>query len=187
MGRPYGFTRRRGGGVILNLDAGEIQLLDHLLEQLGELLEPEGQDAHAPLDPLAAMLGIGTATEAPEDPALARLLPDAYGEDPEASAEFRRYTELSLREKKQAQARLARQTLADPERGELTDEQVDAWLRALNDLRLALGTRLEVTEDLEAEMAVVNALPDGDPRLLLYEIYDWLGSLQATLLRTYDD
>ena len=36
-------------------------------------------------------------------------------------------------------------------------------------------------------MAVVNALPDGDPRLLLYEIYDWLGSLQATLLHTYDD
>ena len=57
----------------------------------------------------------------------------------------------------------------------------------MNDLRLALGTRLEVTEDLEAEMAVVDALPDGDPRLLLYEIYDWLGSLQATLLRTYDD
>ena len=70
-----------------------------------ELLEPEGPDAHAQLDPLAAMVGIGTATEAPDDPALARLLPDAYGEDADASAEFRRYTELSLREKKQAQAR----------------------------------------------------------------------------------
>ena len=113
MAPKHGFTRRRGGGVVLTLDEGEVQLLDHLLEQLVELLEPEGPDAQTQLDPLAAMVGIGTATEAPDDPALARLLPDAYGEDVEASAEFRRYTELSLRERKQAQAALARQTLAD--------------------------------------------------------------------------
>jgi Domain of unknown function (DUF2017) len=186
MAETHGFSRRRRGGVRLALDVGEVSVLDHLLEQLVELLEPEGTDAHEQLDPLAAMVGIGTATQVPDDPALARLLPDAYGEDPEASAEFRRYTELSLRESKRAQAELARATLADPDRDVLSDAEADAWLRALNDLRLALGTRLDVTEDLEAERAALEALPEGDPRIVMYDIYDWLGYLQATLLQALD-
>lgn len=183
MAITHGFSRRRRGGIRLTLDAGEASVLDHLLEQLVELLEPEGSDAHDQLDPLAAMVGIGTSTEVPEDPALARLLPDAYGDDAEASAEFRRYTELSLRESKQVQAQLARATLADSDREVLTDEETDAWLRALNDLRLALGTRLEVTEDVEAERAAIEALPEGDPRVVMHDVYDWLGYLQATLLQ----
>jgi hypothetical protein len=181
----HGFSRRRGG-VSLTLAAGERDLLNSLLGQLLELLEPEGSDSHEQLDPLAAMVGIGTATVVPDDPVLARLLPDAYGEDPEAAAEFRRYTELSLRADKQSRARSAQATLAVPDGSVLSDDELDAWLRTLNDLRLALGTRLEVSEDLDAEQAALEALPEGDPLVLLHDIYGWLGYLQMTLLGTYD-
>jgi hypothetical protein len=186
MARMHGFSRKRGGGVRLTLDPAEASVLDHLLDQLTELLQPDASDTHDD-DPLASMVGISTATETPDDPALARLLPDAYRDDDEAAAEFRRYTELGLRESKLAQATTARATLADAEAvaGDrlLTEEEVDAWLRTLNDLRLTLGTRLDVSEDLDAEEARLATLPPDDPRVFLHEVYDWLGYLQSTLLR----
>ena len=91
--------------------------------------------------------------QAPEDPALARLLPDAYGDDdPTPSREFRRYTDADLRARKRADAEVGRadaargrrQAAARPRRGR-------RWLGLLNDLRLVLGTRLEVTEDLDED------------------------------------
>ena len=57
------------------------------------------------------MVGIGTATVEPADPALARLLPSAHRDDDEVAAEFRRYTEQGLRARKRAGLELARQTL----------------------------------------------------------------------------
>ena len=59
------------------------------------------------------------------------------------------------------------------------DEQL-AWLRAINDLRLAIGTRLDIKE--EDDYAVWEKLPDDDPRRLTYDLYDWLGYLQSALL-----
>ena len=63
----------------------------------------------------------------------------------------------------------------------LSRDQADAWLGALNDLRLVLGTRLEVTEDLDAD-----DLAEDDPRLPGLEIYGWLGWLQESLLGCLD-
>jgi hypothetical protein len=59
------------------------------------------------------------------------------------------------------------------------DDQL-AWLRALNDLRLAIGTRLDIKE--EDDYGVWEKLPDDDPRRLTYDLYDWLGDLQSALL-----
>ncbi len=59
------------------------------------------------------------------------------------------------------------------------DEQL-SWLRALNDLRLAIGTRLDIKE--EDDYATWEKLPDDDPRRLTYDLYDWLGYLQSALL-----
>jgi hypothetical protein len=59
------------------------------------------------------------------------------------------------------------------------DDQL-AWLRALNDLRLAIGTRLDIKE--EDDYSVWEKLPDDDPRRLTYDLYDWLGYLQSALL-----
>ena len=104
---------------------------------------------------LDAMLGFSPRTRAPLDPALARLLPDAYRDDPDAAGEFRRYTEQSLRSAKQEVARTVLDTLpADGGPVKLSREQAQAWLRALNDVRLALGVRLGVTEEFEDEWQV---------------------------------
>jgi hypothetical protein len=58
----------------------------------------------------------------------------------------------------------------------LDRDQVDDWLGTLNDLRLVLGTRLEVTEDTELEV------PDDDPHAQALLVYGWLGWLQESLL-----
>jgi Domain of unknown function (DUF2017) len=178
-----GFSRKRRGGVTLQLDAVETVLLRHLLDELVVLVTPmDGFEASS--DPLAAAVGISTSTTLPDDPALARLLPDAYRDDTERSAEFRRYTESDLRERKAANARVAVQTLDDiaDSNGKLKLDaaQAAAWLGALNDLRLTLGTRLEVSEDADADLA---QLADDDPRQALYSLYMWLGLLQETLVR----
>ncbi len=189
MERAWGFRRepaRKGqpaGRIVLSVDDGEVDLLRHLLDQLVSLLEPEGADAHEPADPLAVMVGIGTATKEPDDPALARLLPDAYRDDPERSAEFRRYTELTLRERKSGQAVLAASTLGGSAASGLSEEETSAWLLALNDLRLTLGTRLGVSEDTDQMWARVAELSEEDPALVMYQVYDWLSGLQATLLQ----
>ncbi|GII61665.1 hypothetical protein Skr01_17500 [Sphaerisporangium krabiense] len=169
-----GFTAGRDGGVTIALDAGEASILRSLVSQVLGLVEPgaTGQD------PLERALGIGAAEE-PSDPVLARLFPSAYADDEKAAAEFRRYTEATLREGKRADAETLLETA---EQGEvrLTQEQGQAWLRALNDVRLALGVRLEVTEEIHEELA---DMAEDDPRYPAYVTYDWLTYLQDTLVR----
>ena len=172
------FRRARKGGVWLTLDGVDTRILRHLFTEMLELLGPEEPTSD---DPLMAALGIGTHTERPDDPALARLFPDGYLDDPEAASEFRRYTEPTLREAKRAAARAAMETIGQPrERQLLTPEQAEAWLRALNDTRLVLGERLGVTEDVEA---LIDSLDDDDPRLGLFWVYDRLTYLQEMLVR----
>jgi hypothetical protein len=118
---------------------------------------------------------------APADPVLARLLPDAYSDDPEAAGEFRRYTESSLREAKKYFAQTLLETLpAKGGRVKLSAEQARDWLRALNDVRLMFGVRLEVTEDFEDQLA---GLDPKDPRVAAFEVYGWLGAVQESLVR----
>jgi hypothetical protein len=177
------FLRKRAPArVALVLADGEERLLRDLLGQVGQLVAPEPP---ADGDPLAALVGIGTATALPEDPVLARLFPDAYADDPDAAGDFRRYTEPGLRARKHADVTLALAALDRPPEGRrrervLSQEESLAWLGALNDLRLALGTRIGVTEQWVEQLA---ALDDGDPRALLLAIYDWLSWLQETLVR----
>ena len=127
----------------------------------------------------------------PEDPVLARLFPTAYPADPEAAAEFRRFTEGTLRDGK-AQAAIA---IIDgleeaglpselKEEGlmidvELDEAEAETWMRSFTDLRLALATRLGVEEGDEDVWA---AMPDDDPRGQAHDIYDWVGYLQETLV-----
>jgi hypothetical protein len=123
----------------------------------------------------------GEAPPTPDDPVLARLLPDAYSDDPEAAGEFRKYTESSLREAKKYFA----QTMLDtvPRGGgrvKLNADQARDWLRALNDVRLMFGVRLEVTEDFEDQLT---GLGPKDPRVAAFEVYAWLGSVQESLVR----
>jgi hypothetical protein len=130
---------------------------------------------------LDAMMGFSPRTRAPLDPALARLLPDAYRDDPDASGEFRRYTEQSLRSAKQEVAQTVLDTLpADGGPVKLSREQAQSWLRALNDVRLTLGVRLGVTEEFEDEWRQLDPL---DPRATAFEVYAWLGDVQESLVQ----
>jgi hypothetical protein len=173
------FKRARRGGVTMTLDAVDDRILAHILGEMLELLGPEESVAD---DPLAAAVGIGTATKPPDDTALARLFPDGYTDDPEASADFRRYTEPGLRDAKREAARTALATLGEPgEKRILAAEESEAWLRALNDTRLVLGERLGITEDWDE---LVEGIGDDDPRLAIFFVYDRLTYLQETLVRS---
>jgi hypothetical protein len=164
--------------VSVTFGADEARVLRHVL---GEMLELLGPGEAVDEDPLAVAVGIGTATTAPEDPALARLFPDGYTDDEEASADFRRYTEPGLRAAKREALQTALDTLGDPgHKVTLTTEQAEAWLRALNDTRLVLGQRLGVTEEWDE---LVAALSEDDPRLALFWVYDRLTYLQETLVQ----
>jgi Domain of unknown function (DUF2017) len=185
------FRRARGGRVSVSFAEGEAELLRAMLTDLFTLLgslddgttDPGASPAaDAATDPLVAMVGIGTATAAPEDPALARLFPDGYTDDDAASADFRRYTQVGLRDARRAKIATALATLDASTHGRtvLDAETAQAWLGVLNDLRLVLGERLEVTEDLEGMLA---AMAPGDPRRAALGIYDWLGWVQETLVR----
>ncbi|MFB6890600.1 DUF2017 domain-containing protein [Kitasatospora sp. NPDC056327] len=190
------FESAGGGSAVLALDELEASVLRSLEVQMLELIGPgPGGDGEGDADPLAALFAEGP-TEAPADPALARLFPDAYG-DPErpsdeeareAAAEFRRYTELDLRARKRDDALHVVRSL-DGLGGEGGLVELDAaaalrWLGALNDLRLTLGVRLEVTDEDEQGLY---GLPDGDDRKPLVMAYLWLGALQESLLEAIAD
>jgi hypothetical protein len=180
------FRAVRGGGARAWFAATEATLLRDLVGQVMTLIAaddvpPTAEPDLADLEALLDEPGPGTPRQHPEDPVLARLLPDGYRDDPEAAGEFRKYTESGLRSAKQQAARELLDTLPDEGgRIELTGEQALSWLKALNDIRLALGVRLGVTEDFEEQWAKLK--PD-DPHWAAFEVYAWLGAVQESLVR----
>ncbi|WNI15698.1 DUF2017 domain-containing protein [Actinacidiphila sp. ITFR-21] len=175
------FEPVRGGGAAIALDEVEISILRSLLVQLLELIGPGDPPPGADDDPLAALFAEGPG-KPPDDPALARLFPDAYAETEDAS-EFRRFTENDLRARKRedALAVIGGLDLGGPVL-KLSADQARQWLGALNDLRLTLGSRLEVTDDGEGPGGGLDALPDDDERKPLMMAYLWLGGLQESLV-----
>jgi hypothetical protein len=200
-----GFKRTRHG-VRARLDDSERELLAQLFVEVHAMLLDDAVAADD--DPLAVLVGIGTAVDLPADPAIARLLPDAHRDDPDASAEFRRYTETGLRGRKREALELARRTLARHGALTLDDAEAQAWVRALTDVRLVLASRmgLETDEDHQRLMMLAAAelqsdeLLDGSdgsdgaldepqpPRRtgpsvgMLLAVYDFLTWLQETLV-----
>jgi Domain of unknown function (DUF2017) len=146
----------------------------------GEPPAAGGEDGVPDSSQLEAMFALSDSATPPDDPVLARLLPDAYPDDPAAAGEFRRYTESGLRSGKVAAARTVLDTLPeDGGRVRLSPDEAQAWLRSLNDIRLALGVRLEVTEDRDA---MLKQASEGGPRAAGLWIYDWLTLLQESLV-----
>ncbi len=175
----HGFIVSSTGRIILRVDVVERGLLASLLEQLIELVAPDEEAPDA--DPLATMVGIDAEATRPHDPVLARLFPDAYKDDDQAAGDFRRFTERGLREHKLVNARAALDSLeGSGAKVTLSVDQAHAWLGALTDVRLALGVRLELTDDNHETLL---ALPDEDPRAATVHIYDWLTYLQESLVR----
>jgi len=177
-----GFRGVRGGGATARFSVAEAMLLRDLVSQVAELVgEGLPEDQGETTEPLERLVGLSDNSSLPDDPILARLLPDAYRDDESAAGDFRRYTEHSLRSGKVAAAQTVLDTL--PATGGqvlLTGEQGQVWLRALNDIRIALGVRLNVTEDHEE---MLERAEQGGPQASGLLVYDWLSLLQSTLVQ----
>ncbi|MFG3341039.1 DUF2017 domain-containing protein [Glycomyces sp. NPDC048151] len=189
MGR---FFAPDGGGATASFDETEAGLLRAYAAQMLELVDARDGAGGTAEDLIASAFSEGP-TELPEDPALARLFPDAYtdlgpdGDAAAASAEFRRYTENDLRARKRddAQAVIDSLEALAPEGRARQQLRLDAdgcrhWLGALNDLRLVIASRLEINDDDDFEELL--ELPEDDPRHPLALVYGWLTTLQDTLV-----
>ena len=178
--------RRDGDVTEVGFAPEERSVLASLAASLAEMLEPEdaagGAEPDAEPDPLVALVGFGTDSGPvgrPDDPALRRLLPDAY-DDAEGAAEFRRLTDGELRAAKVANLRRIADGAAAPDGVvRIGPDEIDGWLAGLTDIRLVLGERLDVTEEREH----LEDLDDADPRLPLLAAYDWLSELQDVLVQ----
>jgi len=187
-----GFVPRREG-VLATFSGFEADLLRSLASQLVELLRNEVAAPTASSDPLEDLLDFSGPTTEPDDPVLARLFPTAYPEDEEAAGEFRRFTEGTLRDGKARSAVIIIDTLEDAglppaleEDGlwidvELSKTEAQAWMRSFTDVRLALATRLGIEDGDESYW---DSLPEDDARAHVHDIYDWVGYLQETLVRS---
>jgi hypothetical protein len=163
------FRRNRSNGYDVVLEAGEAAVLTRLCEELTTLLrddEPAGDDE-------------------PADPVLERLFPRAYLDptEEEAEGEWQRLVHGDLMDGRRQAVATMEGTLAGAtvRRGRfeltLSEEEAQAWLAVINDSRLALGTRLQVTEDLD-----LSRLDPDDPDTAPYAVYWWLGVLEERLI-----
>jgi hypothetical protein len=148
--------RARGDELVARLDGAEAGVLGLLLDQLEQLLD---------------------ADDVSEDPVLQRLFPEGHRGNAELAADYRDLTEESLRSAKAEDLATVRATLP-PSGGDvrLDPDQAEAWLRSTNDLRLALGVRLDITEDTE---------PPDDPvgeEGQQLAVYYWLTAVQGSLV-----
>jgi hypothetical protein len=173
------FRREESGTVSAMFEPVEVDLLRSVSTQLLQMLSSVDTDD----DVIMAQ------------PALTRLLPNAYPDDPEAAAEFRRFTADGLLEAKVANASEVLAALGDESDalGEpdasphdplpvpivLDESQVQSWLRTLTDLRLVVADRLQID-------------PSGAPHLddeesqVINDIYNWLGMVQESLVYAID-
>lgn len=138
----------------MNLGSGERELLAELCRQSRELLEEE--------DPSS-------------DPSIARLFPSAYKDDPLRSLEFETTLGDSPRNGKLAAIATLERTV---EASELTEEELLVWMGAVNDFRLLLGTRIEISEE-----STERDYPEGDPNHDSFQVYVYLTWLQDRMLR----
>jgi uncharacterized protein DUF2017 len=109
------FRSRRKGRVYVEMPVFSARLIADLARQLVELLSDGEPTGESTVDPLEELVVMDSPREQPTDPALLRLLPDAYPDDPEVAAEFRRFTEQGLRKAKIEAARVVIGSLADAE------------------------------------------------------------------------
>ena len=153
--RPF---RRKGDELLARLEPAEARILALLLDQLEQLLTADAEDVAG-------------------DPVLDRLLPAGHRSDPELAADYRELTESSLRAGKAEDLATVRAGL--PLEGgtvRLDPEEAGAWLRTSNDLRLALGTRLDIQEDTEPPEDLTSE--EGQQ----LAVYYWLTGLQGSLV-----
>ena len=165
-----------GEQIVIHIETIEVKVLGDLANQLLDITAPNSEVVENE-DPLAALIGIDSQAAKPTDPISTRLFPDAYPDDPDASMEFRRFTERSLRDTNVTRAKRVLADLEGRTKLTLNSDQWQQWVGFLNSLRLALGTRLEIDQESWNEER-----SESDPLYQLHELYDWLTWMQETLI-----
>jgi hypothetical protein len=174
----------------MQLRDDEVLVISHLLGELDGLLgggespaEAAAQGTDADDDVIAGLNWSADPVIAPSDPALRRLLPDAYPDDAEATEEFRRYTDATLRDGMHVDLLAVRESLlviGEHGHASLDDDLAQAWLRVLNRVRLVLAVRLGIENASDHEnLAAIDA---EDPRIGPFLLFEWVGYLLSDLL-----
>jgi Domain of unknown function (DUF2017) len=146
--------------VRVALSDEESQLLQGIVHEYLELLDAERE---------------------PGDPVMTRLFPSASIDDPFLEADFRQLADDDLHEHKLLTARRVLEYLDAGDRRPLTEEEQEAWLVLLTDVRLAMGVRLGVTEE------TFESFPNpNDPAQWPLAVLHYLGSLQESLVAALD-
>ena len=175
------------GSVTADFSLPERALISSLAHQIAVMLTDLAALRTPHDDEVAALfdsVGIGGSSTLNADPAIARLLPNAYADDEvEASREFRLYTERSLASRKLSNARtvVASLTATEPE-FTLSPLEVQAWMRTLTDIRLTIATRLGI--DSDDDQPIDESIDEGS--LALRDVYDWLGWVSESLIDAID-
>ena len=145
--------RTRKGDYEIRLPQPERRLLATVVPQLRAVLAEDG----------------GAAA----DPNLRRLFPTAYPDEPDLDREYRGLVADDLLARRLAALDTVAETV-DATR--LDEEQMLAWLGAVNDLRLVLGTRLDVSEDTDLSVHA------DDPDANSLAVYAYLGILLESIV-----
>jgi len=176
--------KRFGPLIKMKLTDYEATLLESLVDQFSGLLE-DGSEPLETSDPFERLAAESVTPELDHsDPVIARLFPDAYPEDPGASADFRRFTQARQRDTRLAEAEIVLTALRDSDAGrhpvQVRVIELDAWLKTLTAVRLSLAVRLGIETASDAEE--LDQLPDEDPRLYIYRVYEWVAYLTENLI-----
>jgi hypothetical protein len=149
----WGVRRNRDGSFRVNLADHERELLGGLVQQLRELLVAEENDG------------------------LERLFPPAHPDDEARNDEYRALVHDELLERRLATIDVVEATV---DATQLDESQLTAWMGAINDLRLVLGTRLDVSEEMEA-------IDPDDPRAPGFAVYGYLSQLLGSIVQALAD
>ncbi len=140
--------KRSGATYRLNLPGPERDVITSLCGQLRELIAAPA-DGH--------------------DERMTRLFPTAYPDNPERDAEYRRYMHDELVTSRLASIDMVEQSIAS---SELSESELMGWMRAVNSIRLVLGTLLDVSEETD-----IGDIADDDPDIGQYALYGYLSAL----------
>jgi hypothetical protein len=141
--------RRRDGRYAIKLDPSVRAVLTAMSEQLSPMIDPG-------------------------EPMTQRLFPPAYPDqgDRTAEQEYRTLVDNALvNHHREAFAILAETAEAET----LTEPELNAWLSAVGSIRLVIGTRLDVSEDMTPP-------EPSDPTAPEYALYELLGQLQYLMI-----
>ncbi len=168
------------------LASHEAALLKNLASAMVDLLDE--RESGSPPDELEEITGIKTGNaQPPSDPTLRRLLPDFYRNEGDDSlprdvsdslnAALRSMHEPEIIDAKRVAAQRLLNTVPDNGgRLELTEEDANAWIAAINDVRLTLGVMLDVGPEGPER------LPADHPLAVHFDVYQWLTVLQEYLV-----